>query len=151
MIRCLDRLLKSLACAPLLLSGLTLTWSSAHAQTLARIFPAAAQQASLIVIQSPDILLNGRAHRLSPGARIRGSNNLLVMPATLSGQSLLVNYLADVQGLIHEVWILNAQEIREARPGTQPDTPLALGSEVAGQRRDDGKTPFNQLPGFPRP
>ena len=65
----------------------------------------------------PNILLNGQAARLSPGARIRGTNSLLVLSGSLAGQTLLVNYLRDAQGLVHEVWILNATEAQEAREG----------------------------------
>lgn len=64
----------------------------------------------MVVTNTPDLLLNGKAERLSPGARIRSDNNMLVMSAALTGQNLLVNYTREPHGLIHEVWILNAAE-----------------------------------------
>jgi hypothetical protein len=63
------------------------------------------------------LLLNGQKARLSPGARIRGVNNLLVMSGTLVGQSLTVNYVRDAQGMVHEVWLLNATEAQQRMPG----------------------------------
>ena len=89
------------------------------AQSLARQFPAAALRGTLEVTTPPDILLNGRPERLSPGARIRGLSNTLVMSASLVGQPVLVNYLRDPLGLVHEVWILSAAEAQEKR-ATQP-------------------------------
>ena len=46
-----------------------------------REFPAAALRATLSVSAPPDILLNGNRERLAPGARIRNTNNMLVVPA----------------------------------------------------------------------
>ena len=38
-----------------------------------------------------------------------------MLSASLVGQELTVNYLRDGMGLVHEVWILNAVEVRERR------------------------------------
>ena len=89
----------------------------ASAQT--RTFPAAAQQAAMVVTQSPAVLLNGQPNRLSPGARIHDTNNLLVQPASLTGNQYLVNYVVEFTGLIREVWILTPAEAALPLP-TQP-------------------------------
>ena len=91
---------------------------SASAQESVRPFPANALRGTLQVTQPPELLLNGQAARLSPGARIRGVNNLLVLSASLVGQSLTVNYVRDAQGLVHEVWLLNATEAKQRMPST---------------------------------
>jgi hypothetical protein len=96
------------------LLGLSL---SASAQESVRPFPANALRGTLQVTQPPELLLNGQKARLSPGARIRGVNNLLVMSGTLVGQSLTVNYVRDAQGMVHEVWLLNATEAQQRMPG----------------------------------
>lgn len=72
--------------------------------------PATAQRGMLVVTQPPEVLLDGQPGRLSPGARIRGRNNLLVLSASLVGQELLVRYARDPQGQIHDVWILTDAE-----------------------------------------
>ena len=77
---------------------------------LPRQFPADVQRATLVVNSMPDITLNGQADRLSPGARIRSMANLLVLPGSLTGQSLLVNYQRDTNGQVKEVWILTPAE-----------------------------------------
>jgi hypothetical protein len=113
-----------------------------------RKFPAKALRGKLQVLQAPDILIDGQRERLSPGARIRDTQQRLVMSAALSGQELIVNFVRNGSGEVHEVWILTAAE-REQK--VQPNTPernFVFGSEVDALKKDDGKTPFNQLPSF---
>ncbi len=86
----------------------------------ARQFPASAQRGVFEVTQSPEVLINGTPERLSPGHRIRGSNNQLVMSAQLSGLKVTVNYNRDNLGNIHDIWILNALEAQEERAGSGP-------------------------------
>ena len=80
-----------------------------------RNFPEAALRGTLVVTQPPHITLDGKPAQLSPGARIKGANNLLVMSASLVGQELTVNYTTEQLGLVHEIWILNAAEAAEKR------------------------------------
>lgn len=86
----------------------------AAAQQL-RNFSASVLRGELVVGQPPEATLNGRPARLAPGARIRGESNMLQMPATLSGQRLVVNYTLDLSGMLLDVWILTPQE-RERKP-----------------------------------
>lgn len=103
--------------ALLTLALLGLGFSQAtHAQDLKRQFPPAALRGTLVVVQPPIVSLDGRPAQLSPGSRIRNTNNALVLSASLVNQELVVNYLRDGQGLVHEVWILNAVEAAEKRP-----------------------------------
>ena len=88
------------------------------AQT-ARPFPANALRGALQVTQAPELQLNSQPARLSPGARIRGTDNMLQLSASLTGQSLLVHYTQDPSGLVHEVWILTPDEAaRKPWPST---------------------------------
>jgi hypothetical protein len=88
---------------------------AAHAQTLTRQFPASALRGKLVVLQPPMVTLDGIAAQLSPGARIRNTNNTLVMSGALVNQEVVVNYQRDGQGLVHEVWILTAVEAAQKR------------------------------------
>jgi hypothetical protein len=84
--------------------------------------PSAPQQlrtGMLVVTQPPNVLLDGKPDRLSPGARIRASNNMLVLSGTLVGQTLAVRYLREPQGLIHEVWIQSSTQSL-TRPPASP-------------------------------
>ena len=139
----------------LLMAGLVagaMVWSvAAAAQQLAvRQFPPAAKRGMLTVTAPPEVLINGAAERLSPGIRIRGVNNLLVMSASLVGQTVLVNYVREKQGLIQEVWILNQAEADQKRSGMEPRTNFIFESDADKPKTDDGKTPFDQLPKFPK-
>ena len=101
MIRCVSLLLA--ACA------LPLLPLAAQAQA-ARPFPANALRGELQVTQPPEVLLNGQATRLAPGARIRGANNLMQLSGTLVGLRLTVHYTVDPSGLVLDVWILTPEE-----------------------------------------
>jgi hypothetical protein len=122
----------------------------ANAQEMVREFPTAARRATLEVTAPPDVLINGLAERLSPGARIKGPTNLMVMSGQLVGQRLVVNYLRNSQGLIQEVWILNATEAELKRAGMEPTVNFNFASDADKPKIDDGKTPFDQLPKFPQ-
>ncbi len=100
--------------------GLTLGAASVWAQPAVRSFPPKTERGAMVITQPPELLLNGRVERFSPGARIRGPNNLLILSGTLVGQNLLVNYLRESHGLIHEVWILTEAEAALPLPKATP-------------------------------
>jgi len=52
---------------------------AALAQNQPRTFPDNALRGTLVVVQPPVIQLDGKTAQLSPGARIRGTNNMLLM------------------------------------------------------------------------
>ena len=112
-----------------------------------RNFPKTALRAVLVVRAPPEISLNGKADRLSPGARIRNINNNSVQSGNLLGQELLVNYTRDTGGQVHEVWILNPEEAKEKRAGLSSRN-FTFSSESGVALQDDGKTPYNQLPRY---
>jgi hypothetical protein len=138
----------SLGLMSLLVCFVTLAPEPLAAQGLVRQFPAAAKRGTLQVTQPPNILINGLPERLSPGARIKNSNNMIVLSGGLIGQAVLVNYLRDPQGQIHEVWMLNPAEAQQKRAGMEPVTNFVFGSDADKPKTDDGKTPFDQLPKF---
>ena len=135
----------------LLSAGAMLWTAGAGAQVLAvRQFPVAAKRGMLVVTAPPEVLMNGALERLAPGVRIRGVNNMLVMSASLVGKTVLVNYVREKQGLIQEIWILNQAEADEKRRGMEPVTNFIFGSDADKPKTDDGKTPFDQLPKYPK-
>ncbi len=100
----------------------------------ARQFPAQAQRGTLEVKMPPVVTINGTQERLSPGSRIRGPNNQLVMSGQLVGHSVQVNYVRDNLGQIHEVWILNALEAREEREGSGPVKNFKFESQIEADK-----------------
>ncbi|RPE67663.1 hypothetical protein EDC62_1544 [Tibeticola sediminis] len=139
----------SVATSGALALGLVLFPMQSSAQEAVRSFPERALRGTLVVQTAPEVLLDGAPARLSPGARIHDVNNLLVLPAPLAGRELTVNYLRDPQGLVHEVWILNAAEAAQKRAGASSGRNFLFASEADTAPRDDGNTPYHQLPGFP--
>ena len=128
----MNRCLPSLKNSPLRLAALLIGLGSLCSTGFAQVrqFPAAALRGTLEVTMPPQILINGKSERLSPGARIKGTNNLLVLSGTLVGQRLLVNYLRDNQGQVHEVWLLTAQEAQEKRAGMETQTNIVFASDA---------------------
>lgn len=96
-------------------AALALTALPALAQNAPRTFPASALRGTLVVTQPPFVTVDGKTAQLSPGARIKGPNNLLVMSGALVGQEVLVNYTVESHGLVHDVWILTEAEAAEKR------------------------------------
>ena len=91
--------------------ALVATALMASAQTpTVRPFPPKAERGVMQITQPPELLINGKAERLSPGARIRGTNNMLVMSGALVGQSLPIKFVREPLGLVHEVWVLTEAE-----------------------------------------
>ena len=80
-----------------------------------RVFQSSALRGELVVVQPPEALLNGKAVRLAPGARIRNGSNLIQLSGSLVDQKLMVNYTLDPAGELRDVWILTAAE-QAAKP-----------------------------------
>lgn len=76
-----------------------------------RTFPSTAVRGTLQVVQPPEVLFNNVVTRLSPGARIRGANGMLLMSASAVGQTLQVMTVLDSQSMLHDVWVLNETEV----------------------------------------
>lgn len=113
-----------------------------------RNFPVGTLRGKLVVTNAPDITLDGQVDRLSPGARIRSPQHMLVMPAAITGQSLVVNYTRDAAGLVREVWILTPDEARAKRASVEKPL-LNFWPFVANSApRDLSNTPFDQLPKY---
>lgn len=113
-----------------------------------RKFPANALRGKLQVVQAPDILIDGKPERLSPGSRIRDPQQRLVMSASITGLELVVNFVRTPAGEVHEVWILNELEAKQKIKTNTPERNFIFASELDGNKQDDGKTPFHQLPRF---
>ncbi|MEO7241697.1 MAG: hypothetical protein ABIW85_02200 [Variovorax sp.] len=113
-----------------------------------RNFPVGTLRGRMIVLEAPNIELDGQPDRLSPGARIRSPQQMMLTPAALIGQKLLVNYTRDAAGMVREVWILTPEETRAKRASNEKPLFNFWPFVANTGPRDDGKTPFNQLPRY---
>jgi hypothetical protein len=77
---------------------------------------------------------------------------MLVMSSQIAGQTMQVNYVRNVQGQIHEVWILSRREAQDERESQREGGGVlrnfSFGSDAEKPVRDDGKTPFDKLPKY---
>lgn len=80
------------------------------AQAMTRETPKDVKRARMIVTAPPEITLNGKPDRLSPGSRIRDTNNMMLLSGSVVGQTLPVVYRRDAAGLVHEIWLLTPDE-----------------------------------------
>lgn len=113
-----------------------------------RNFPNGTLRGKFMVVNAPEIQLDGEPERLAPGARIMSAQRMLVMAASITGENLLVNYRRDAAGLVREVWILTPEEAQAKRESAEKPL-LNFWPFVADTGpRDDGKTPFDQLPRY---
>ena len=63
------------------------------------------------------VRIDGREMRLAPGSIIRGTNNLIIVPAALPPGESVADYVIDGNGQVIRVWLLTPEEA--ARPRTQ--------------------------------
>jgi hypothetical protein len=109
--RCIESRVGAALLACVVLAGSTfLPQSAAFAQGIVREVPKDVVRARMVVTAPPQVTLDNKPDRLSPGARIRGVNNLIALSGGLVGQVLPVVYRRDAAGLVHEVWVLTPEE-----------------------------------------
>jgi hypothetical protein len=112
-------------CARVALAGVALALALPALAQMQRRFPPTALRGEAEFAPAPAITLDGHAARMAPGARIRGTNNLIVMPSSLVGSKAVVHYTVDPLGLVQDVWILTDEE-RARKPW--PTTPQQAAS-----------------------
>ncbi|HZY15519.1 MAG TPA: hypothetical protein VFE74_02755 [Ramlibacter sp.] len=92
-------------------AGACLAATAAFGQAVMRDAPKDVKPGIIAVSATPPLIsVDGKADRLSPGARIRDRNNMLTLSGGLAGKTLYTVYRRDSAGLVHEVWLLNEQE-----------------------------------------
>lgn len=106
-----------------LLLSIVLFGAAVSAPALAqRQFPASALRGDLVVTAPPEVQLNRKPARLAPGARIRGTDGMLILSGGLVGQRLLVHYTIDLLGHVQDVWVLTpAEAAKQPWPTTQQE------------------------------
>lgn len=124
--------------------------ATVQAQDTGRQFPVNIKRGVMTVTAPPEVLINGAVMRLSPGVRIRGPNNMILMSGALTGQQYSVNYVLEQQGLVRDVWILTQAEVDQLPKGWDTVTNFQFTFDADKPKVDDGKTPYDQLPKFPR-
>ena len=89
--------------------------SVALAQALFRIFPDPAELAIFTPQLHPEVLINQKPTRLSPGALIRNTENRIVVLGSLPPADYVVTYTKDFLGQVNLVWLLTAPEVEREK------------------------------------
>ena len=100
---------------------LLLSCLAAAAAAQLRAIPAEAKRGRIEHVQDMMVAIDGKPHRLLPGAQIRSASNTLLVPIAIP-KGAPARYLVDDAGNVRQVWILS---------------PL----ELAGEQREDRATP----------
>ena len=100
-------------CIPFALLVFAMLAGPSFGQGMQRSAPKDVVTGQLVVTAPPEVTMNGKPDRLSPGARIRDLNNMLVLSGGIVGQQIPVVYRRDGAGLVHEVWILTPAEYKQ--------------------------------------
>jgi hypothetical protein len=127
-------------CSFIALAALTVSLlpASAAAQGMRREAPKDVVPGQMAVGAPPEISIDGKPDRLSPGSRIRDLNNMLVLSGNLAGKTMPVVYRRDAAGLVHEAWILTPEEYRQLGGAGSADGHLRFAellSIIFGARR----------------
>jgi hypothetical protein len=81
-----------------------------------RTLPAVAKRGEIRHVQDMLVEIDGKRMMLAPGAQVRDTANLLIVPTALPPQGAYVKYLIDAQGMVSRVWILTPQEAAQPDP-----------------------------------
>jgi hypothetical protein len=119
--RCVESRTPALAIVVTLVGAFALASLPASAQTVQRNFPQKALRGKMAFTGPPDVLLDGNAAHLTPGSRIHGQNNMLVMSGGLVGAKYVVDYALESAGNISEVWLLTEAEASKTPWPTSPE------------------------------
>ena len=74
-----------------------------------RMFPEHAKPGAIKSVQYPEIKIDGRWYRLSPGVRLVDQRNTAILPTMLPDAGP-VAYIQDAMGFISDLWLLTPQE-----------------------------------------
>lgn len=96
---------------------------------LERPFPANAKRGVFTMGPFPEIVLNGKVRYMSAAGRVFNQQNLIQIPASITGSNHVVNYTEDFQGNVDRVWLLDAREAAQT-PAEQKINPAQPTQQV---------------------
>ncbi|MSQ70864.1 MAG: hypothetical protein EXR27_06185 [Betaproteobacteria bacterium] len=79
-----------------------------------RSIPDAAKRGVIRPVGGMVVSIDGVTALLSPAARIRDQQNLIIVPSALPSEGATARYDIDVDGQVQRVWLLTPEEM--ARP-----------------------------------
>src|SRR5687768_4815901 len=92
-----------------------------------RAIPPDTKRGELTHLRESLVQLDDKQLRLAPGALIRDTNNVIILP-TMVPTKAVVRYQIDNQGMLSKAWILSPQEVAQDKPTPRPlPTPIKSG------------------------
>ncbi|MBS1186206.1 MAG: hypothetical protein H6R04_224 [Burkholderiaceae bacterium] len=97
-----------------LLAGLLLALTALSAMAYERMFPPNTKLGTVSLENYPTVAINGTARSVSAALRIWNTNNLIQVPASLTGSKFLGKYTESLTGDVDRIWILTEEEAQKA-------------------------------------
>lgn len=147
----MNRYIRSFVSAPItLLLALTLLLASSFAESAGvRHFPKNAERGELRVVSGMVVQLNGNQEQMAPGVLIKSTANTGVVPMSLVGRTHVVNFTRNGQGQVNKVWLLTLAEARLPAPKQSESKGFFSALFAPAEKpKDDGNTPYDELPGY---
>ena len=77
-----------------------------------RTLPADAMLGKIRHVQEMEVEIDGRAQRLAPGAQVRDTSNLIIVPSSIPAGAQ-AKYTLDAERRVRRVWILTPDEAKK--------------------------------------
>ncbi|MBS1169230.1 MAG: hypothetical protein H6R01_148 [Burkholderiaceae bacterium] len=97
-----------------LLAGLLLALTTLSAMAYERMFPPNTKFGTVSLENYPTIAIDGTTQAVSAALRIWNTNNLIQVPASLTGSKFLGKYTKNLMGDVDRIWILTEEEAQKA-------------------------------------
>lgn len=91
---------------------------SVHAMQFERKFPEDVKRGKLTTTALAQLLIDGKLRVDSPALRIFNQDNSISTISSIDVRNVVINYVENEIGEIVRVWILTAEEARQALPKT---------------------------------
>ena len=99
-----------------LMLALFLACFSINALAEAREFPAQVKRGKLTITAMADLVIDGKLRLTTPSTRIYSEEGMRITTSELNGGKVAVNYILNEFGEIEKIWLLTAEEAKQALP-----------------------------------
>jgi hypothetical protein len=81
-----------------------------------RNFPASAKRGELSITKLADLVIDGKLKLTTPATRMYSEDGMLITSSALNAVKAPVNYIENEFGEIETLWLLTAEEAKQATP-----------------------------------
>lgn len=90
--------------------------TNANAMQMERQFPIDVKRGKLSTTALAELVIDGKLRQHTPALRIYSEDNLTLTLASVDVRNIVINYVENEFGEIQKIWVLTAEEARQALP-----------------------------------